>query len=902
MFRKIKALYDRLLALCLLLCWAVVAKSYVVTPLPNQSQLPVSNIHCIFQDSEGYMWYGTRGGGICRDNGYQIDTFGEKDVICITEDRQGRIWLGTYNGLFYIDKHNYLLKATSFKGETSALLCDSKGKIWASVGGKILCLNPNTQEVIIEDKRPQENAGAIYEDSQNNIWILFWGKKIWKWTPQQKYPQPFLNTPNIKPSRIVEDKERQGYWIATWGQGIWLLDAHTHQLIPQPISCKTLTQSQILDMKVDTQRNIIYVSTLDNLYLYRINGNKLEIIDTSSFLSQEKKILDGLWLEKLGNLWVGGFIPTTFILSPSNCPIARYAIPQITEQTGYPLIADRCIKDNHYLWISQGRIGLVLYNLQTKKLFLPSNLNINSRLIEKKRLMPGIWGSNGKTLLSLTADKKQQVTTQSICTFDSPITMIRDMGHHLLIGTHTGLYELQYPQEFIQGIRIRKLSTSKSAIKQAVEDVDGEIYYLTQAKEIYHYAPYQKVKLLGNRSYQISCIALSPDGTLWVGTENGNVYQRTIHHQNFILQKELCNPAKNAIIDIQVDYLRHIWVLADQNLKEMNPTNGNMRQFHCQDANIQAANFYQLEQTGSNMVGIGAAGCYLEIAPSLALNNFSHRPHHITASSYQIGDSTYIANKGTESIIIPANQSNLTLHVSTNQILDAHNISIAYKLESSDSWTFLPKGTNTVYLSNLPTGENILQLKSTDEYGRWSDCITQISLYHTPYWWQTIWAKTLFCLLGMGGLYLLWILNKRIHILSNLQKMRNRLSLNEIEIKNGHEKQAIEAEETLKEIIARIEANISDSNYNVQRLSEDMCMSRTKLYRQIHNVSGLSVIEFIRDIRLKQAAQILMKHPDTAIAIIHQSVGFTSNSYFTKCFKKKFGVTPSEYVKMQHTQ
>lgn len=901
MFRKIKALYDRLLALCLLLCWAVVAKSYVVTPLPNQSQLPVSNIHCIFQDSEGYMWYGTRGGGICRDNGYQIDQLGGDAINCITEDKQGRIWIGTKAGLFFLDKHDYLLKATPFKSETSALLCDSRGRLWASVGGSILCLNPNTRQVIIEDKRPKESAGTIYEDSQNKIWILFWGK-IWRWTPKQKYPQLFIKTPHINASRILEDKHLHGYWIATWGQGIYFLDGQNYQLTPQPSTAIAPEQSLTLDIMVDSQRRLLYVSTLDNIYIYRINGKKLDAIDTSSFLSQEKKILDGLWLEKNGNLWVGGFIPTTFIISPNNWPIARYTIPQITQQTGYPLIADRCIKDNRYLWISQGRIGLVLYNQQTQKLSLANHLDINSRLIEKKHLLPGIWGAHDKTLLSLTADMQQQVAAQSICTFDSPITMIRDMGNHLLIGTHTGLYKLQYSQKNIQEISMHKLSTSTSTIKQAVEDVDGEIYYLTQGKELYHCAPNRKEKLLGNRSYQISCLDISPDGTLWMGTEDGKVYHKATNHPHFILHKELCNPAKNAIIDIQVDYLRHIWILSDQELKEMNPANGNMRQIHCQDANLQVANFYQLEQTGSQMVGVGAAGCYLEIAPSLALNEVTHQSHPIIASSYQIGDSTYIVNKGTEPIIIPADQSNITLHISTNQILDARNITFAYKLGDSNNWIVLSKGTNTVYLSNLPIGENTLQLKSTDEYGRWSDHITQISLYHTPHWWQTIWAKALFCLLGIGLLYILWVLNKRIHILSNLQKMRNRLSLNEIEIKNGHERQALEAEETLKAIIAHIETNISDSNYNVQRLSEDMCMSRTKLYRQIHNVSGLSVIEFIRDIRLKHAAQILKKHPDTTISIIHQTVGFTSNSYFTKCFKKKFGVTPSEYVKMQHTE
>lgn len=47
----------------------------MVHRLNTQSQLPVANIHTVYQSADGYMWYGTRGGGLCRDNGYQVNVF-----------------------------------------------------------------------------------------------------------------------------------------------------------------------------------------------------------------------------------------------------------------------------------------------------------------------------------------------------------------------------------------------------------------------------------------------------------------------------------------------------------------------------------------------------------------------------------------------------------------------------------------------------------------------------------------------------------------------------------------------------------------------------------------------------------------------------------------------------------
>ena len=884
------------MALCLLLFVTVAAKSFVISTLPTQSQLPVGNIHCIFQDSEGYMWYGTRGGGICRDNGYQIDKLGGKNIYCITEDRKGRIWFGTNDGLYVIDKTNYHPKATPYKGETSAIMCDSQGRLWSCTAGSIFCINTDTSRKILKEQHSQDNAASFYEDSQKNIWILFWGNQIWKYTGGKR-PKTVMQQMAIKPTRMIEDKKQNGYWIATWGDGIQFLDKKSLALTPQTSTKLSLEQGQILDMKVDQKRNLIYTSTTDNLYIYQICGRTLIPINTSSFMSVEKKILDGMWLDQEDNLWVGGFIPTTFILSPSATRIQRYPLPIITRQTGYPFIADRCVEDGNLLWISQGRIGLMLYNRTTDKLLDTKGIDANSRLMAKKQQQRGIWCANGNMLLSLEYNSLQQVTVKQICSFDSDIKTIREQNNCLLVGTNSSLYRL--PLSKIQtGIsKPHPIFSADKPVTQAVADVDGLIYFLVKGKGLYRYTPTRKVSIICNNDYKINTIDISPDGTLWLGAEDGKAYKLPSGKQQLVLQKNLCNANKNAIIDIQVDYLRHIWTLTDQTVKEVNPENGKMRVFHSQDEDIFVSNFYQLEYAGEKRVGIGAAGAYLEISPSLELNGNGTVEYSIIPTSYRTTDTLSIIPQDSKRIIIPANSSNLTLYMSTNHPLDAGKTSFAYKLEEEGNWVYLSQGVNSVYLNNIPAGNSTLLLKSTDEYGRWSEHITKIHLYHIPHWWQTILAKLLFMLAGGGILFSLWLLNKRIHLLSNLQNMRNRLSLSEIDIKTGHEEKALKAENTLKEIIAHIEANITDANYNVQRLSEDMCMSRTNLYRRVHAVSGLSVIEFIRDIRLKQAALILKNHPDTPITTIQKAVGFTSSSYFTKCFKKKFGITPSEYAK-----
>lgn len=102
-------------------------------------------------------------------------------------------------------------------------------------------------------------------------------------------------------------------------------------------------------------------------------------------------------------------------------------------------------------------------------------------------------------------------------------------------------------------------------------------------------------------------------------------------------------------------------------------------------------------------------------------------------------------------------------------------------------------------------------------------------------------------------------------------------------------------EEFLHSVLKSIEANMSNPDYRVQDLSRDVAMSRMHLYRKIKAITGQTVVEFIRTIRLKRAAQLILQNQSTIAEITYQ-VGFSDLQYFRKCFKKLFGCSPSEYV------
>jgi AraC-like DNA-binding protein len=90
-----------------------------------------------------------------------------------------------------------------------------------------------------------------------------------------------------------------------------------------------------------------------------------------------------------------------------------------------------------------------------------------------------------------------------------------------------------------------------------------------------------------------------------------------------------------------------------------------------------------------------------------------------------------------------------------------------------------------------------------------------------------------------------------------------------------------------------VEARLSDSDLTVDDLAAAMSLSRVQLYRKVKAVSGASPVELLRTARLNRGYQLLVKGDKTVSEVAYE-VGFTAPSYFTKCFKDEFGISPSD--------
>ncbi|WP_029905041.1 hybrid sensor histidine kinase/response regulator transcription factor [Prevotella sp. 10(H)] len=103
-------------------------------------------------------------------------------------------------------------------------------------------------------------------------------------------------------------------------------------------------------------------------------------------------------------------------------------------------------------------------------------------------------------------------------------------------------------------------------------------------------------------------------------------------------------------------------------------------------------------------------------------------------------------------------------------------------------------------------------------------------------------------------------------------------------------------EDFLNNLIAIIHSHLDETELDVDKLAAAMNMSRATLYRKVKNISELTPNDFIRLIRLKKAAELLVQK-EYRVNEIAYIVGFRSSSYFSKCFQKQFGVLPKDFEK-----
>ena len=189
-----------------------------------------------------------------------------------------------------------------------------------------------------------------------------------------------------------------------------------------------------------------------------------------------------------------------------------------------------------------------------------------------------------------------------------------------------------------------------------------------------------------------------------------------------------------------------------------------------------------------------------------------------------------------------------------------------------------------------------IELQETEAGKRWSQPIAKNKVSIPGWIWWTI--AVLFLLLTALIGYVWFLHRQRKRFLEAMKKV-SAASANTAAVHPVSEhptgEQSVMTDEWLQTAIAAVEKNIADEHYSVEQLSNDLCMSRMTLYRKIQASTGQKPTEFIRTIRLRRATELL-REGRMNITEISYATGFSSVSYFSRCFHQLYGVSPTQFA------
>lgn len=430
---------------------------------------------------------------------------------------------------------------------------------------------------------------------------------------------------------------------------------------------------------------------------------------------------------------------------------------------------------------------------------------------------------------------------------------------------------------------------------------ESDAQTITKYKGHFHLYADKQNRLWIKNNQKVACIDLKTN--------------RLIPHPLTLLANKTQN---DSIQDIFVDSNREVWSISGNNMTNcqtnqtitLKDTWGTV-----QDMDTSEGYVYTFHETGIVAAFKNGALAYISQAnpPSIAQNykNTSlvvKTPH---GQFYQIRTGHNEESKKDGSIFLhfnPKSKKYETIYT-CNYILHTLNMSSDNQALISSQNGYLifdfkvGKTPREVHELTLPNGKSLITGINTvykdQDGGIWLGTYHDGLIYVSPMlglfftidkpWYQSTWIiYILLLILLLASLFIYFAL------LRKKKKPEKQLIVTEKTIMN--QVPEVTEEEPAFIIKARVLVieHLQDCEYGVEELANDLYMERSGFYRKLTSLTSVTPVAFIKKIRLQQAA-IMLKEKRWSVNEIAEKTGFNSASYFSKCFKKEYGVLPSEY-------
>jgi ligand-binding sensor domain-containing protein/signal transduction histidine kinase len=762
--------------------------------------LSQSSVHVAFQDSRGFMWFGTQD-GLNRYDGYTFKTFkpdpdavtslSDRWITSIVEDQDGYLWVATrQGGLNRYDPHTedfkrYMhddLNSRSLNdNHINELYLDREGRLWVGTQKGLDLLDPTTDLFTHYVYEPSQQEGitgksitAILQDSRGNMWIGTHAGGLNRFDPQSNKFTAYQSSPEIENSisddsvTALAEGRNNTLWVGTQ-KGLNRFEPDTgnfERFLHLDRKPGSLINDSITSLLVDSTGNL-WVGTMSGLD--RLSGAGKDFAhyqnDPTFIKSLSADDITSIYEDRGGVLWFGTYSAGVNKYDRQRDDFAYYRRdPTNNNSLSSNFVSSIFVDSEGYVWVGTFEDGLNRLTRSTNQVVhfrhsssRPTSINSDEIMSIVEDQDGVLWVGTGNGLdrfdritLAFKHFQRRPDNPDSLSA-NRVYKVYVDRQNNIWVGTAAGLdrYDRNTNTFIHYSPQVENpRSLSGTSVNSILEDRQGKLWVGTYESGLnrfdpetgeftrYRYDPGNKTSISND---SILSIFEDSQGRIWVGTFGGglNLYHPESDSFSYYLEKD--GLSNGVVYGIMEDPRANLWMSTNFGISRFNPKTGTFRNFDEGDG-LQSNEFnssaYARGKDGEFYFG-GING--LTVFQPVSISDNPYVPQ-VTLTSLTQDDRPITVNSSVETVdqlTLQWPQNSFEFEFAALSYNQPNKNQYAYMLEGFDpNWHYIGTKRNGRY-TNLPGGHYTLLLKSTNSDGVWSQSAKQINVQIIPPIWQT---------------------------------------------------------------------------------------------------------------------------------------------------------------------
>lgn len=804
------------------------SQDFKFTNITIEDGLSHSKVNCIYQDRQGFLWFGTNE-GLNKYDGYSFTAYQPDPddphsisanlVRCILEDSKGNFWIGTEAGglnLYNRNDKSFVhftadpLSPIRLSGNNvNSIIEDNAGNLWLGTEHGLDRLDWEHHKVwnylpYLPDQplHLSNEIMVICEDRQGVLWVGTLGgglcafdRQLQKFTCYQHDPNNKFSLGDNEIYSVHEDLQGD-LWIGTLNGGLNRFDRASqrfHRYYPGPDNSESTTIRAILD----AGSGKLWVGNRSGLYLFDRQTNHFRYYshDPNNPYSLVQNSVQTIFKDAKGDLWIGTRGGISY-LNTSNLPFIHYRAdvnnPRcLNRQAVYAMLEDH----TGDLWFGTEHGGLNHLNRKTGRFTYymhdnqnPNSLSVNNikALLEDRQGNLWVGTFNGGLNVFDRQTKRfihywHDENDPSSLAIDNVMALFEDSDGNIWVGTFGGGLDrfnrktrrfehllTEWHQLGFNNIYCFWLDNQNQLYLGAGQSRVAAFDLKTQK-----FTPYRLNHHINN--VDVRAVYQDRAGRLWFGTVGAGLYRFNPSDSSYHVYTQKDGLPSNIVYGILEDDTGILWLSTTNGLSQFNPQTGMIKNYYKENG-LQSDQFnynaYLKTRDGQMLFGgiNGVTAFYPQqiqqntFVPPVVITDFK-----IFNRPVAIGGEHPILSQDisqTQAIRLSHKHSVFSFEfVALNYAIPEQN-QYAYKMEGFETdWNYVGNRRFATY-TNLDPGTYTFRVKAANNDGVWNEAGTAIQITITPPFWRTLWFKIILALL------ILLTIN---HFVNYLRQKRNLL-------------------------------------------------------------------------------------------------------------------------------